>query len=71
MESGRRSVVGLFCGHSQSVKVAGCFRRRTPSLMFGTILNATLPEERVLLCYATLCGVYLPSVVYNFVVIAQ
>ena len=71
MESGRRSVVGLFCGHSQRVKFVDCFRRRTPSLMFDTILNANLSKERILLCYVTLCGVYLPSVVYNFVVIAQ
>ena len=27
------------------VEAVGCFRRRAPSLMFGRILNATLPEK--------------------------
>ena len=42
-----KSVVELFCGYSQRVKVVGHFRRRTPSLMFDRILNATLSEEKV------------------------
>ena len=40
-------MVGLFCGNSQRVKVAGCFCRKVPSLMFDMVLNATLSEEKV------------------------
>ena len=37
----------LFCKNSQRVKPVGCFRRRTPSLIFDVILNVTLFEEKV------------------------
>ena len=47
MESGRESVVGIFCGNSQRVKAVGCFRVGAPSLMFDKILNATLSEKKL------------------------
>ena len=47
LESGWKSVVGLFFKNSQRVKAVGCFRGRAPSLMFDGILNATLSEEKV------------------------
>ena len=40
-------MVGLFCGSSQHVKVAGCFCRKAPSLMFDVVLNATRSEENI------------------------
>ena len=40
-------MVELSCGSSQRVKVAGCFCRKAPSLMFDVVLNATLSEEKV------------------------
>ena len=47
LESGRRSVVELFCRNSLCVKVVGWFRRGAPSLMFDGILNVTLSQEKV------------------------
>ena len=40
-------MVGRFIGNSQRVKAVGCFRGGAPSLMFDTILNANLSEEKV------------------------
>ena len=40
-------MAGSLCGNSQRVKTVGCFRGGAVSLMFGRILNATLPEEKV------------------------
>ena len=37
----------FFCGNSLRVKVVGCFRRGTPSLMVGRILNVTMFEGKV------------------------
>ena len=37
----------IFCGNSQRVKAAGCFRRGALELMFDRILNAALSEEKV------------------------
>ena len=45
MESGRKSVVELFCRHSQRVKAVGCFCGGAPSLIFDRIVNATLSEK--------------------------
>ena len=45
MESGRRSMVDLFCVSKQHVKPVGCFRTGAPSFMFDRILNVTLSEE--------------------------
>ena len=47
LESGRKSVVELFCGNSLRVKAIGYFRREAPSLMFDGELNVTLSEEKV------------------------
>ena len=32
---------------------------------------ALIGDFNIMLCYVMLCGIYLPSVVYNFVMIAQ
>ena len=41
LESGRKSVVELFCGNNLHVKAVGCFRKGTPSLMFDGVLDVT------------------------------
>ena len=40
-------MVGSFCGNSQRGKTVGCFRGGAVSLIFDSIPNATLSEERV------------------------
>ena len=47
LESGRKTMVELFCGNSQCVTAVSCFRRGAPSLMFDGILNPTLFQEKV------------------------
>ena len=46
LESGLRSVVGLFCRNSLHVKTVSCFHRGAASL-FNGVLNVTLSEEKV------------------------
>ena len=45
LESSRTSAVELFWGNSQCVKTIGCFCRKSPSVMFDRILNATRPNN--------------------------
>ena len=47
LESGLKSVVGLFCRNSLYVKTVSCFHRGAASLMFNGVLNVTLSEEKV------------------------
>ena len=60
MESSRTSAVELYCGNSQRIKAVGYFRRRAPSWMFDRILNATLPNNYLPLCWklATFPGMF-------------
>ena len=44
LESSLTFAVVCFCGNSQCLKVVGCFLGGAPSLMFGRILNAALPN---------------------------
>ena len=46
-KSGRNSVVELFCGKSERLKLVGCFRRGAPSLMFDEDLNSNLFEGKI------------------------
>ena len=60
LESGRKSVVELFCENSQRVKAVGCFRIGAPLLMFDRILNATLSDEEVTTTVVTQENLELP-----------
>ena len=60
LKSSRTSAVELYCGNSQRIKAVGYFRRRAPSWMFDRILNATLPNNYLPLCWklATFPGMF-------------
>ena len=42
----------------------------SPETIWKQCLSTKFPQT-VMLCYIMLCEIYLPSVVYNFVMIAQ
>ena len=50
LESGRGSVVELFCRNSLRVQPVGCFRRGGPSFVFDGILRVTQENLELLLC---------------------
>ena len=46
LETNRRSTIDSFCGNSWWLKTANYFRKKTPSQMFGCVLNTLLTCTR-------------------------